>query len=130
MNDRRSVTVDDAQMVMWSADILEKSEFEVFEMAYQAWYRELPETRRLERLFGRYMFDGVAPFWVRQFTRATLEAHDGWRFDEATTVAEYLSNCLRDVTTAIISTSGLALSLFVPRITFPGSATELEALPA
>jgi hypothetical protein len=40
LRQQRSETVDDAQMVLWSAEILERSEFEVFEQAYQAWYRE------------------------------------------------------------------------------------------
>ena len=55
--------------MLWSAEILGKSEFEVFETAYQAWYREAPDTNRLERIFADYMFDEVVPFWVRQFTR-------------------------------------------------------------
>ena len=130
MSDQRSVTVDDVRMVLWSAEILDKSEFEVFEMAYQAWYRETPETTYLERFFARYMFDGVAPFWVRQFVRATLEAHGDWRRDEERTVGEYLGACLRGATTAILSTTGLALSLFLPRIIFPCISTDFEALPA
>ena len=78
MSDQRSVTVDDAQAVLWSAEILEKSEFEVFDLAYREWYREAPDARRLERIFADYMFDEIVPFWVRQFTRTTLDAHDGW----------------------------------------------------
>ena len=130
MSEKLSVKVDDTQTVLWSAEILEKSEFEVFEMAYQAWYRETPEVTRLERIFADYMFDELVPFWVRQFTRTTLEAHDDWRCDEEMNVHEYLGVCLRAASTAIASTAGLALSLFLPRVLFLFIDTEHAALSA
>ena len=52
---------DDAQLVLWSAEILQKTEFELFETAYRSWYREEPEVDRLERIFASYMFDEVVP---------------------------------------------------------------------
>lgn len=130
MSVQRSVVVDDAQMVLWCADILEKTEFEVFEMAYEAWFRESPDTVRLERAFAIYMFDGVAPFWVRQFTRSTLDACDGWGRDDETEVVAYVVRCIRAAATAAVATFGLALSLFLPRVAFPSIDTELQALPA
>ena len=130
LSDQRSVTVDDTQMVRWSAEILEKSEFEVFEMAYEAWYRETPDTIRLEHIFAEYMFDGVVPFWVRQFTRATLETHDGWARDGETGVREYLCACLQSATATLISTTALALSLFLPQVVFPWIDADFAALPA
>lgn len=130
MSDQRSVAVDDAQMVMWSADILEKSEFELFELAYQAWYRETADTTRMERIFVEYMFDGIVPFWVRQFARSTLDACDGWREHEQIAVGEYLLGCLRGVSTTLLATAGLALSLFVPHMVFPWIEADYAALPA
>ena len=130
LSDQRSVSVDDAQMVPWSADLLEKSEFEVFQMAYQAWYREAPDTVRLERIFAEYMFDGVTPFWVRQFTRTILEEQDHWFQDEAMGVHEYVGACLHAASTTIYSTAALALSLFLPQLIFPWIDAEHAALPA
>lgn len=130
LSHQRSVKIDDTETVLLSAEILQKTEFEVFEMAYQAWYREVPETTRLERIFARYMFDGIAPFWVRQFTRSTLDAHREWRRDEEMTVGAYLGGCLRATVAAIRATSGLALSLFLPGVIFPGLDTDFAALPA
>ena len=130
MSDQRSVTVDDAQAVLWSADILGKSEFEVFEAAYQAWYREVPDTNRLERIFADYMFDETVPFWVRQFTRDILDSHDGWQRDDELTVREYLGICLRAASTAIGDTAGLALSLFLPQVVFGCFDTDFAAFPA
>lgn len=130
LRDQRSVTVDDAQMVLWSAEILEKSEFEVFELAYQAWYRGTPDTIRLERIFAEYMFDGVVPFWVRQFTRTTLEAHDDWGWDEEMEVHQYLGACLRAASVSLYSTARLALSLFLPQVVFPWIDADFAAFPA
>jgi hypothetical protein len=124
------VKVDDAQAVLWSAEILEKSEFEVFEMAYQSWYRETPDVNRLERIFAEYMFDEIVPFWVRQFTRATLEAHHNWSRDEEMEVGEYLGMCLRAASATLCSTAALAASLFFPRMIFPWIDADLTALPA
>ena len=114
----------------WSAEILEKSEFDVFEMAYQAWYREVPDVDRLERIFADYMFDESMPFWVRQFTRSTLEEHDGWRWHEQMPVHEYVRMCLCAASKTVLSTVGLALSLFLPGVVFPGIDADYAALPA
>ena len=130
MSDQRSATVDDGQAVLWTADILEKSEFEVFEDAYQAWYREVPDTNRLERFFADYMFDEVVPFWVRQFTRETLDRHDGWQRDEELTVAQFLSIYLRASATTIRATAALAASLFLPHVVFGWIEADFAAFPA
>lgn len=130
MSDQRSVTVDDAQAVLWTADILEKSEFDVFEDAYQAWYREAPDTNRLERIFADYMFDEVVPFWVRQFTRETLDRHDGWQRDEELTVAQFLSIYLQTSATTVRATAGLAASLFLPHVVFGWIEAGFAAFPA
>ncbi len=130
MSDQWSVEVDDAQAVLWSAEILGKSEFEVFETTYQAWYRETPDVNRLERIFADYMFDEVVPFWVRQFTRTTLEAHDEWWRDERMEVHEAVRVYLRAASTTLLATVGLALSLFLPHVVFPSIDADYAALPA
>lgn len=130
MNDQRAVKVDDAQAVLWSAEALEKSEFEVFELAYQAWYRETPDVNRLERIFAEYMFDEIVPFWVRQFTRETLQANDAWLREEEMEVHVYLGICVRAAAVTIVSTTGLALSLFFPQVIFPWIEADFAALPA
>lgn len=130
MNDQRSVKVDDALLVLWSAEILQKTEFELFQTAYRAWYREEPEVDRLERIFASYMFDEVVPFWVRQFARTTLDENDGWREFEEMAVCEYMGICLRGASAAIVSTAVLALSLFLPHVVFPWIDADYAAFPA
>lgn len=130
MSDQRTVTVDDAQAVLWTADILEKSEFEVFEEAYRAWHREAADTNRLERIFADYMFEEIVPFWVRQFTRETLDHHDGWQRDEELTVRQYLGMHLGTVATTVRATAGLAVSLFLPHVVFGWIEADFAAFPA
>ena len=126
MSDQRSVKVDDAQTILWCAEILQASEFEVFEMAYRAWYRDEPDIAHLERVFAGYMFDEVVPFWVRQFARTTLNENDGWRHVDEEGVGEYLSAWLRTT----LETTGLALSLFLPQVVFPWIDADYAAFPA
>ena len=59
-----------AQMmaVAHAARALEISEFELFRRAFQAWHGCAPDTRELEREFGRYLNQQTAlPFYVRRF---------------------------------------------------------------
>ena len=76
------------------------------------------------------MFDEVVPFWVRQFTRETLDSHDGWQRNEELKVREYLGICLGAASATILSTTGLALSLFLPYVVFPRNDTYFDAFPA
>ena len=68
----KSATWDDDMDVALTARQLGITEFQVFETAYRSWYNEPATVSFLERHFVRYMFEGVRPFWVRQFTRSTL----------------------------------------------------------
>jgi hypothetical protein len=52
---------------------LDVSEFEVFRMAYSAWYGEKPGIERLENHFDDYLADGVLPFYVRHYCRQYIE---------------------------------------------------------
>lgn len=130
LSEQRAATLDDSQMVLWSAEILQKTEFEVFEQAYHAWYQETPETVRLERIFAAYMFDGVVPFWVRQFTRTTVECAEIDFAREHGEAHRYLIDGLRAASGTLRCTALLALTLFLPYLVFPWSDAEIGALPA
>lgn len=52
---------------------LEVSEFEVFRMAYAAWYGEIPAIQHLENHFDEYLASGVPPFYVRHYCRQFIE---------------------------------------------------------
>lgn len=65
---------EDVRQVLATARLLGVTEFEVFASAYRAWYQRPLAAALLERHFVAYLFAGVAPFWVRHFTRAILGA--------------------------------------------------------
>lgn len=48
---------------------LEVSEFDVFRMAYAAWYGEQPTMQQIENHFDDYLASGVLPFYVRHYCR-------------------------------------------------------------
>ena len=52
---------------------LDVSEFEVFRMAYTAWYGEQPTRQRIEHHFDDYLADGVLPFYVRHYCRQYID---------------------------------------------------------
>ena len=63
---------DDARGVLDAAYVLRVSEFDLFRLAYRRWYGGDAETKWLEQVFARYMFQQKVPIWVRQFCRDVL----------------------------------------------------------
>lgn len=105
--------VDEAANVMLAAELLELTEFELFRAAYQAWHRESASEAHIERQFVPYMFEGKVPFWVRQFTRTTLDAHGVCASCEEPSLLDMLRmGC--QLCEATVRTLRLMASLFAP----------------
>lgn len=68
----------DIDNVVFSAKVLQISEFEFFQIAYAQWYgREIRESN-LEYVFVEYMFEGTIPHYVRDLARKVfLLFHQG-----------------------------------------------------
>lgn len=58
-----------AQAVAHTASLLQISEFEVFQLAYQRWFGRLADHREIDTSFSRYLIKAHVPLWVRAFTR-------------------------------------------------------------
>jgi hypothetical protein len=54
-------------------EALDVSEFEVFRMAYTAWYGEKQTIPHLEKQFDDYLASGILPFYVRHYCRQFVE---------------------------------------------------------
>ena len=67
--------MSDGDRVVHTANLLDVSEFEVFQRAYSDWYGREAETRTLEQEFVRYLYFECTPPWVRYYTRTTLNSH-------------------------------------------------------
>ena len=72
-------TYDDDEIAQDTRDVLEASselqitEFRLFELAYFRWFGEYLSEERMERIYTGYMFQAIAPFWVRHFCREVLD---------------------------------------------------------
>lgn len=51
------------------------SEFELFRLAYTAWYGHIPASHYLERQFDSYLLSGELPYYVRHYCRNFIDAH-------------------------------------------------------
>lgn len=56
-------------------DSTEISEYELFRLAYTAWYGQIPAAHYLEQQFDCYLQSGELPFYVRHYCRNYIEAH-------------------------------------------------------
>lgn len=72
---------NDAQAVINTASLLQISEFEVFQLAYQRWFGHLAQHREMDVLFSRYLIKANVPLWVRAFTRQISQLHAENRLD-------------------------------------------------
>ena len=98
---------------MLAAELLRMNEFELFRAAHRAWFRERVDDSHIERHFAVYMFEGTAPFWVRQFTRTTLDAHGVQAGYEEPSLSDMLRMGCR-LCEAAMRTLRLTVSLFLP----------------
>jgi hypothetical protein len=63
---------EDVRSTTDTAGLLEITEFKLFGVAYERWFGRGISDQALEPYFVEYMFNGVAPHWVRQFCRQVL----------------------------------------------------------
>ena len=80
---RRRGQADDQRQVMDAAAVLGVREFELFRLAWRRWWDGEPDEKALERFFVAYMFQQVAPPWVRHFCREVLARETAEYLDPA-----------------------------------------------
>lgn len=62
----------DSQQVQAAANVLDVTEFRLFELAYRDWFGTLGQEGELEKLYMLYWFTGLAPSWVRHYSRQVM----------------------------------------------------------
>ncbi len=62
----------DSQQVQAAANVLDVTEFRLFELAYRDWFGKLGQEGELEKLYMLYWFTGLAPSWVRHYSRQVM----------------------------------------------------------
>ncbi len=69
MPNRYRQPISDADRLHIVADRLGISEFDLFQMAYKAWFTEECAISRIERHFVHYLYFSEVPFWMRHLLR-------------------------------------------------------------
>ena len=70
-NNYSELSVDSRQVVS-AANVLNVTEFRLFELAYREWFGCTGKEVELEKLYALYWFTGLAPDWVRHYSRQVL----------------------------------------------------------
>ena len=69
--------------ILNAANLLQIGEFQLIQLAYNAWYREdLPENK-INKIFNEYMITGIIPIWV------TFYASDIIKIENANALNSY-----------------------------------------
>jgi hypothetical protein len=63
----------DESLVLGASSLLQITEFQLFELAYERWFGAQAPAQRMEGHFCAYMFGAVVPLWVRQYCREVLD---------------------------------------------------------
>ncbi len=71
----------DVQEVLDAAAVMQVTEYQVFQMAYERWFGKVAGVSDLEPYFIDYMFRERVPAWVRQFTRLVTELERAGRLE-------------------------------------------------
>jgi hypothetical protein len=59
----------DVDAVLNATALLDVTEWDFFNLAYNRWYGESVEAGAMEPIFAAYMFKNVVPVWARHFAR-------------------------------------------------------------
>lgn len=62
----------DCRQVLAATNVLNVTEFRLFELAYQEWFGCAGAEVELEKVYALYWFTGLAPDWVRHYSRQVL----------------------------------------------------------
>ena len=59
--------------IVYAANLLQVGEFQLIQLAYNAWYKEdLPENK-INKIFNEYMISGIIPIWVTYYARDIMK---------------------------------------------------------
>lgn len=71
----------DVDSVLNATAILDITEWDFFQLAYNRWHGEPPADQVMEAIFAAYMFNDVVPLWVRHFARLVERLYRRGRLD-------------------------------------------------
>lgn len=101
----------DCRDVLATSSVLSISEFELFRLAYVAWFGRETDDKTLEAHFVPYMFRSEVPCWVRAFTRNVLTLDRQGRLRPNEFGIEPASRAGRDRSRGLLYAVGIGLAL-------------------
>jgi len=71
---------EDAESFVLTRELLDVSDYEVFQRAYADWYGHEPDRHAIDAHFGAYLRSEQLPIFVRHYVRRFVQSHpDGVR---------------------------------------------------
>lgn len=70
---QKNKTPLDMPQVGYVAQLEDVGHFRVFEEAYEEWFGKKAPVKLIESNFHPYLRSGVAPYWVRNYTRHVID---------------------------------------------------------
>jgi len=59
--------------ILHAANILHVGEFQLIQLAYKAWYKEILPEDKINKIFSEYMVTGIIPIWVIYYAQDILK---------------------------------------------------------
>lgn len=71
----------ESNLVAEAANRLDVGEFQVFQLAYEAWHGNQLDPQRLETIFFDYLMKNKIPPWARHYARKIIEQGEAGELD-------------------------------------------------
>ena len=71
--------------ILHAANLLQIGEFQLIQLAYNVWYKEILPENKINKIFEEYMIRGIIPIWVTYYAKDIIKLDDAnvlYSYDE------------------------------------------------
>ena len=71
--------------ILHAANLLQIGEFQLIQLAYKVWYKEILPENKINKIFEEYMIRGIIPIWVTYYAKDIIKLDDAnvlYSYDE------------------------------------------------
>ena len=62
--------------ILHAANLLQIGEFQLIQLAYKVWYKEILPENKINKIFEEYMIRGIIPIWVTYYAKDIIKLDD------------------------------------------------------
>ena len=62
--------------ILHAANLLQIGEFQLIQLAYKVWYKEILPENKINKIFEEYMIRGIIPVWVTYYAKDIIKLDD------------------------------------------------------